>query len=186
MTLSATEIRLRRRSRVRCASFLAGGAFDILAGMQLSRRFLLGLIGAGAAPVLGVGSAAAAVPDDPVFDHIRAWITTKDEQDKLGRRWSRAEVKFFDRFRAEGLTHEVAEKKRWPEVRQMKALMREIKRLDRVLDRHARAIVRTPATTPRGALAKIEIALRIQDRIDFDTHAWELMSAGRYELKRLI
>jgi len=154
--------------------------------MGISRRGLITALGVSTA--LGaLGETPAGVQTvDEVFRLAERWVAAKAEQTALVRKWQRAETKFFAAFKAAELTYEDAYRRRWPEVRQMKALDREIKQLDRVLDGLAREIRRTPATTPAGALAKIEIALRIQDRIDFYTHAWELMSSGRDELKLMI
>jgi hypothetical protein len=149
---------------------------------KLSRRRL---IAAAAAAPLGGAAGAPARKIDPVLGKVRAWIAAKDAQDRLVRDWQDLERRLCDRIRPLSMTLTRACRSGLPEARAMRALMRRIKAADRKLDRDAAQIVLMRATTQAGALAKIEMGLRLQEPLDCDEYAWALIQAGFEQLRAL-
>ena len=71
-----------------------------------------------------------------------------------------------------------------PEARAMRALDRKIKSAGKKLDRRAARIVLKRVTSRReGALAKIEMGLRIQGPYDWEEYAFALIQDGCEQLR---
>jgi hypothetical protein len=123
---------------------------------------------------------------DPVLDEIRAWLSDKDAQDALQREWQDAESRLLLTMKPLGMSLTQAIRARHPEAVRMRTLMKQIRALDRRLARAADRIVKMRPTTPRGALAKIEMALRIQEPQGCEEYSWALVEGGFARLCELI
>lgn len=159
--------------------------------LSLSRRNLFAA--AAAAPFATAHSqiAAARTPTpvrrvDPVASKIRQWIVARENQDALVRKWQDLENQLCDRIKSSGVGLTAAYRSGLPEARQMRALTRQIKLSDRKLDRTAVRIILSPARSTEGALAKIEMGLRIQEPQDCEEHAWALLRSGFEELSGFV
>jgi hypothetical protein len=123
---------------------------------------------------------------DPVTIRVRQWAKAKDAQDELVRQWQEAEDQLCPKIRPLQISLTAAVRGRLPEAKLMRALMRKIKAADRKLDRAAARIVTMRATTPAGALAKIEMGLKIQEPLDCEEYSWALLQCGFEELRSLL
>lgn len=123
---------------------------------------------------------------DPVVDHARAWIAAKDAQDVLIMNWQDAEHRLSIRIKPMKIGFAQAVRGDLREARSMRYLMRRIKAADRELDRSAAQIALMQPTTSLGALAKIEMALRIQQPTNLEERSWALLDSGAKELRKLL
>jgi hypothetical protein len=67
----------------------------------------------------------------------------------------------------------------------MRAIDRRYERLRRKLTHAAERIVATRAITVEGALAKIEMALKILEPMDCEPFSWDLIQGGFDDLRAL-
>lgn len=146
----------------------------------------LALAGPFPAPVKVDRAIAHGGHPDPVLEEISAWLTKKDAQDALQREWQDAESRLLLTMKPLGMSLNQAIRARHPEAVRMRTLMKQIRALDRRLARAADRIVRMRPTTPRGALAKIEMALRIQEPQGCEEYSWALVEGGFARLCELI
>jgi hypothetical protein len=123
---------------------------------------------------------------DPVVSQVRNWIAARDAQDALKRKWQDAEHCLSIRIGPLRMTLMEAASGDLPEARTMRGLMRRIKAADRKLDSAARQIVRMQPASASGALAKIEMALRILAWMDSREHAYALLHGGVERLRKLL
>lgn len=155
--------------------------------MSLSRRKLIAAVAA--APLIAASAGMAPSPQrapDPVIAKVRSWVAAKEGQDALVRRWQDLENRLCDKIRPLGRGLTQASRSALPEARQMRTLMRQIRLADRKLDRAAGRLILQRAKSPEGALAKIEMGLRIQEPLDCEEHAWALLQSGFEELSLLL
>ena len=126
-----------------------------------------------------------ALPDqsDAVCEAVEAWLAQRAEQERLERQWQELEHELIERCRASGLHFTQASKGRSREARAMRALMDEIKAIDKQLDEGARRIIAMPVSSVVGALALIELGLAIQEPLDCEEHVWELLRRGADRLR---
>jgi hypothetical protein len=154
-----------------------------------SRRKLIAAVAA--APLIeasaqrGQGKQRASA-GDPVIAKARGWIVAKESQDALVRQWQDLESRLCERIRPLGLGLTQASRSALPEARQMRSLMRKIRLVDHRLDRAAGRLVPLRAKSPEGALAKIEMGLRIQEPLDCEEYAWALLRGGFEELSSFL
>jgi len=73
-----------------------------------------------------------------------------------------------------------------PEARELRALTRKLNAAERKLERSATRIAQMRATSGQGALAKIEMGLKIQAPQDCEEMAWALIKGGADELREVL
>lgn len=158
----------------------------------ISRRGVLG--GALLAPVAQPAAAAVAqilgsdVPGpvaDPLVERCAAWIASREAVDAMIREWQSLESALFDHARKMGIKTEKACRSRMPEARTMRALNRKIEVGYLDLEREAAEIRVVAARTVEGAIAKIELGLKVQGPYDWRDDALELAEEGIAELRTL-
>jgi hypothetical protein len=93
-------------------------------------------------------------------------------------RWQHFETLLFDKARGMGMGCDTAGESDLPEAQAMRALDAEIDETRRRLDASAGEIRRVRATTVAGAIAKIELGLKVQGPFDWQDHALELLEDG--------
>jgi hypothetical protein len=145
--------------------------------MKVSRRSLL--LGAAAAPIPSFDRAP-----DPVVDAVNKWLSARSSADALALRWQRLETQLFKRCKRLGLTR--ALRSGLPEARELRALTRKINAAERKLERSAARIAQMRAMSGPGALAKIEMGLKIQAPQDCEEMAWALIKGGADELREVL
>jgi hypothetical protein len=123
---------------------------------------------------------------DPVVGNVRAWIAARERQDVMVKRWQSAEHRLSIAARDSELSFASAVDGDLPDAKLMRSLMRQIKSADRDLGRSAMEIAAMRPTTPLGALAKIDMALRIRQPTNDDDHAWMLVDSATVQLRELL
>ena len=157
---------------------------------NVSRRIVM--IGAFASPAAAQASLAANAVDLPTLgpDELAAkaaqWIATDDRLTAMQSRWQRFESLLFDKARRMGMGCDEACQSDLPEAQAMRAIDEDIEETRRQLNAAAGEIRLTPATTIAGAIAKIELGLRVQGPFDWQDHALELLEGGLAELRGLV
>lgn len=153
-----------------------------------SRRALIG--GATTAPLfarpaLPVSLPTSAGPDDLV-SKAAEWIATEDWRDAMHEQWQDLEGLVFDEARRLNICSAEACKSDMPQAQAMRALGAKVKEAGCRIGAMAEEISLTPATTVAGAIAKIELGLRVQGPYDWQDHAFELIQGGIAELRGLL
>lgn len=123
---------------------------------------------------------------DPVIELVRDWIAARDRQDAVVRNWQDAEHRLFIKAKASKIALTQAVDGDLPDAQLMRSLMRQIKSADRQLERSAARIIAMRPTSPAGALAKIEMALRLQQHSINEDHAWALVNSATAHLRTLL
>jgi hypothetical protein len=157
--------------------------------MNVSRRAVM--IGTFAGPAAAQASLAAnALPTSAAPDELAAkaagWIATDEHLTALQLRWQHFETLLFDKARQTGMSCEHACQSNLPEAQAMRALDTEMEATRRQLDATAGEISLIPATTISGAIAKLELGLKVQGPFDWQDHALELLEDGIAELRGLL
>jgi hypothetical protein len=156
---------------------------------NVSRRIVV--IGAFASPAAAPSLVANAV-DLPTFgpDELVAkaaqWIATDDRLTTMQLRWQGFESLLFDKARRMGMDCDEACRSSLPEAEAMRSLDEEIEATRRRLVAAAGEIRQIPATTIAGAIAKIELGLKVQGPFDWQDHARELLEDGIAELRGMV
>ena len=96
---------------------------------------------------------------DPVAKWVSDWIAMRDQQDALTRKWQDIEHRLSLKTRASKASFDQAIHSDAPEARAMRSLMRRIKAADLRLRQMAARVATTQSVSPRGTLAKIEMAI---------------------------
>lgn len=122
---------------------------------------------------------------DIIFDHVQRWATAKDGQDALVKRWQDLEDALSRRIGALQMNLEDAAQSDLFEARTMRILMRKIESYDRSLSRQAKRIVQLRSTSLTGALAKIEIALRMHYPAAGEEDKWALVVSAVQDLREI-
>lgn len=148
--------------------------------MKVSRRSLM----LGAAALTGLSTVSHAPALDPVTRAVAKWLCGRAEVDALALRWQRLETQLFKRCKHLGLTR--ALRSGLPEARELRALTRKLNSAERKLERSAQQIAQMRATSGQGALAKIEMGLRLQEPQDCEEMAWVLIKGGADELREVL
>lgn len=159
---------------------------------KLSRRKFIA--GAAAAP-LALDSAAHAQPavlappraiaskPDPIVAKVAAWMADYDAREAMIRRWQDWESALCEKARPMGMNLTQAGRSGLPEARAMRALDGRIEVASKKLDRAAGRIALMRPTSAHGALAKIELGLKIQGPYDWEELAHALISDGCADLR---
>jgi hypothetical protein len=151
---------------------------------NVSRRNVL--IGAAVASAgTGASPGRPILPDD-LAGRAAEWIAADERLAAMYLRWQRFETLLFDRARRMKMPCEEACDSDLPEAQAMRALDTEIEETRRWLDASAGEIRLTPAATVAGAIAKIELGLKVQGPFDWQEHALELLEDGIAELRELL
>ena len=148
-----------------------------MAQKGISRRGMV--VGVAVSPLVSAGGAA-----DPVVVAINKWASRRSDADALALRWQRLETQVFKRCKHLGLTR--ALRSGLPEARELRALTRKLNAAERKLERSAAQIAQMRAISGEGALAKIEMGLRIQEPQDCEEMAWVLIKGGADELREVL
>jgi hypothetical protein len=149
------------------------------------------MIGVFAAPAAAQASLAASSPPtsagpDELAARAARWIATDDRLTAMQLRWQHFEGLLFDKARQLKMSCEHACQSNLPEAQAMRALDNEIEATRRQQAMAAGEIRLMPATTIAGALAKIELGLKVQGPFDWQDHARELLEDGVAELRELL
>ena len=159
---------------------------------SISRRKLI--TGAAVAP-LALDGAAQARPatsaaqrprvarPDPIVAAVAAWMADYDAREVMIRTWQAWENALCEKIRPMGMNLTQAGRSGLPEARAMRALDGKIKIAGKKLDRAAGRIALMRPTSAHGALAKIELGLKIQGPYDWEDLAYALISDGCAELR---
>lgn len=121
---------------------------------------------------------------DPLIARVAGWIAARDVADTVMHDWQRLETELFRKHGA--MSPREASRRGHEEGDQMRLLDVRYKALSRRLCREADRLAGARPLTPSGALAKIEMGLRIQQPLDREDCAWVLVSSGFTELRRLV
>jgi hypothetical protein len=139
-----------------------------------------------AAPAVGSAASVALPAGDELVVRASAWIAGDEQLNVMQLRWQGFESLLFDKARRMGMGCDEACESDLPEAQAMRALDEEIEESRRRLNAAAGEIRLTPATTIAGAIAKIELGLRVQGPFDWQDHALELLEEGLAELRGLL
>jgi len=150
-----------------------------------TRRLVLGAI---AVPAVGraAGVTLPVAGPDELAIRTAGWIAMDEQLNVMQIRWQGFESLLFDKARRMGMGCDEACRSNLPEAQAMRALDREIEETRRQLNAAAGEIRLMPATTIAGAIAKIELGLRVQGPFDWQDHALELLEEGIAELRGLV
>ena len=151
--------------------------------LDLTRRLVLGAI---AAPAVGSAAGVTLPVGDELVIRTAGWIARDEQLNVMQIRWQGFESLLFDKARRMGMGCDEACRSNLPEAQAMRALDREIEETRRQLNAAAGEIRLIPATTIAGAIAKIELGLRVQGPFDWQDHALELLEDGIAELRGLV
>lgn len=145
--------------------------------MKVSRRTLV--LGAAVVPLSPKLPGA-----DATSIAVARWHAERAAADELALRWQRLETQLIKRASPLSLTR--ALRSGLPEARELRALTRKINAAERKLEVSAARIAKMRATSGQGALAKIEMGLKIQCPQDCEEMAWALIKGGADELRQLL
>jgi hypothetical protein len=164
---------------------------DDVPGLKLSRRGLItAVLATPAAGAATLSAAPVAVSmgqlPDPIVARSVAWIAASSEVDAMTLEWQELESQLFDKAKTLRIKTEKACRSRMLEARAMRALDRRIRAGYRSLALSAGEISDMRATSIAGALAKIELGLKVQGPYDWQDHALELAEGGVSELKAMM
>lgn len=156
---------------------------------RISRRAVLAA--SLAAPVFSTAPADAAgiqgegALPDPLIAKAEAWIAARQRLDTLTLQWGRLETQVREKARKLDLDMDAARARQFPESRAMRVLDRRIEVAYRDLEGLTEESKSMRAVSVEGALAKLELSMRIQGRYSWQDHARELAEGGIAELRSL-
>jgi hypothetical protein len=134
--------------------------------------------------------AAVSLPTSPTSDDVNAraaaWIASDQRLTAMQLRWQDFETLLFAKARRMKMSCEQACRSNLPEAQAMRSLDKDIEATRRQLNAAAGEISLLPATTISGALAKIELGLKVQGPFDWQDRALELLQDGIVELRGLL
>jgi hypothetical protein len=113
---------------------------------------------------------------------VRALIGERDVCDGLVRQWQALEHQLSLRVKPLGMDLKQGGESNLAEARAMRALMRRIRASDRRFAEEAARILRVRSSSAEGALAKIQLGLRMQAPSGVGEVWYALMQAGVEEL----
>lgn len=125
---------------------------------------------------------ADALPD-PLIAMAAAWLAQRQRVDALTLEWGRLETQLAGRARRLGVEIEDARGGRFTEARAMRVLDGRIEAAYRDLGELAEAASLMRAVSLEGALAKVELSVRVQGRYGWQDHALDLAEGGITELR---
>lgn len=126
---------------------------------------------------------AIAPKPDFIVAKVAAWMAEYDARETMIRAWQDWENALCEKIRPLGMNLTQAGRSGLPEARAMRALDGKIKIAGKRLDRAAGRIALMRPTSAHGALAKIELGLKIQGPYDWEDFAYALISDGCEELR---
>lgn len=162
---------------------MAGGSRS-----HMSRRKLMaGVLAAPiAAETVAAGDGRRQDVVDPIVAKAERWIAGKAEIEAMIFAWQDLEHVLFDKARAMKIEVDEVMRSRMPEARAMRVISRKRNAAHLALDDLATEIRFMTPVTVAGALAKIDLGLRVQDRYAWTEHAFELAEDGMIQLRRLM
>jgi hypothetical protein len=122
---------------------------------------------------------------DPLVATAAAWIEERERLEVMIRKWKQLETRLFRRARGLGIAIDAARSRRCPEVQAMRRLDRKMETIYAVLANLEREAAAMRPLSAEGALAKIELGMRVQGRFNWQDHAWELTEDGIAALRAL-
>jgi len=156
---------------------------------RISRR---GVLAASlAVSVFSTASASAAglqgegALPDPLIAKAEAWIAQRQHVDALTLKWGRLETQVRVKAGNIGVEMDAALARRFSEARAMRALDRRIEVAYRDLEGLAEEAKSMRAVSVEGALAKLDLSMRIQGPYSWQDHARELAEGAIAELRTL-
>jgi hypothetical protein len=154
---------------------------------NLSRRnLLIGAIAAPGAlqiPLPAIAAIPLAANSDELVVRAAEWIAADDHITAMELEWQDLESDLFDKAKRMRMSCAKARQSDLPEAQAMRALDIEIEKTHRRLEALAGEIRLLPATTIAGAIAKIELGLKVQGPYEWRDHAYELIEDGILELR---
>jgi hypothetical protein len=154
---------------------------------RVSRRSVLGstlavpLIGAAPASAGFVGMPGGG-STDPVLGLAGAWIANREQLEALIFEWQRLEKALMKKAKALGVDMDDARGGGSPEAAGMRTVDRTMDTTYGVLECLAREASGLRAVSAEGALAKVDLGLRVQGRYGWQPYALELLQGGVGEL----
>lgn len=153
--------------------------------IKVSRRKLVGAAVGGAlawtpsAPPRETAPAShSAAALDPVIAQAAFWSEEYNARETMIEAWQALETALFRKARLANMPPASATRSGFAEARALRRLGQRIKTADKVLARQAKRIAVMRAVTPAGALAQLEMALRLQAPTDWEEDAGALLLAG--------
>lgn len=122
------------------------------------------------------------MPSDPIVERAAAWIAERQRLDSLTFAWQRLETQLMGRAKALGVDMDDAREPGLPEARAMRVLDAKMETSHRKLADLVAAVRSMRAVSAEGALAKVDLGLRVQGRYGWQDHALELLQGGADEL----
>jgi len=122
---------------------------------------------------------------DPLVLANARWQAARSKVDAMTAEWQKLEHRLFAKARSLAMDFTAAGKSDLPEAKAMRALDRRIGAAYRRMQRVAAEAAAQPAVSMAGALAKIELGLKVQGEFDWREHALELIRVGVGEVRRL-
>jgi hypothetical protein len=152
---------------------------------------MIGAVFAGlAATQTSLAASAAGLPASMGADELAAkaaqWIAANERLAAMHLSWQDFESLLFEKAQRMRVSCDKAYRNNWPEAQAMRSLDKDIEETRRRLDAAAGEIRCQPATTIAGAIAKIELGLKVQGPFDWQDHALELLEDGVAELRGLL
>jgi anti-sigma factor RsiW len=123
---------------------------------------------------------------DPLVLANARWQAARSKVDAKTAEWQKLEHRLFAKARSRAMDFAAAGKSDLPEAKAMRALDRKIRRGYLRLAESAKRVRATRATSILGALAKIELGLKVQGLFDWKANAQELLEEGVMEARELI
>jgi hypothetical protein len=123
--------------------------------------------------------------ENSILDRSKRWISAKDAQETLVKRWQDLEQALSLRIGPLGLDLEEAAQSNLSEAQTMRTVMRKIETYDRSLNNESRCIAQLRSASLTGALAKIEIALRLHYPAAGEENEWALVVSAARDLRDL-
>jgi hypothetical protein len=116
---------------------------------------------------------------------LASWTAADEKLRTMQLEWQRWESVVFDKARRMKIGCERACQSNWPEAKAMRALDPQIATASAQLRTLVGEGRRMRATTISGAVAKIQLGLRIQGPYDWQDNALELVEDGLTELRKM-
>jgi hypothetical protein len=123
---------------------------------------------------------------DPIVAKVRAWTAEHDARNALMLEWQDWEEALCAKIGSTGMDLKQGIRSGLPEARTMRAIDRRIKASGKRLDRAAGGIILMRAITLEGALAKIQMGVKLQGPYDWEEHAYALVLGGIEQLRDFI
>jgi hypothetical protein len=120
-----------------------------------------------------------------LIEKTLAWTVANERLTAMELEWQALESELFQKASSLGMDCRAALRGELLEARAMRALDHRIRTAYRALDRVSGEIALMRATSISGALAKIELGMRVQGPCDWKRSVIELIESGLAELRTL-